>query len=110
MRWMSRSVEDRQPVTIRDLQLSISEAVKKFDPTCETFIGVIIEFAEPKSRLDTNWTIKGVKYGSCDREKAAQAMAAITSRMQSEFKLSATSTRKAGWGYASSVSALLNLF
>jgi hypothetical protein len=87
MFWMSRSVDERQPISRKDLQLSITEAIRKFDPDCEAFIDVIIEHSEPKLRLDPNWTIKGVRYGRCDREKAAQAMAAITARMQSEFRL-----------------------
>jgi hypothetical protein len=88
MLWKGRSVDDRQPISRRDLQSAIAEAVKKSDPDCNAFVDVIVERAEPKSLLDTNWAIKGVKYGRSDREKAAQAVATIAARMQSEFRLS----------------------
>jgi hypothetical protein len=88
MLWIGRSVDDRQPISRKDLQSAITEAVKKSDPDCHAFVDVIIERAGSKSRLDANWAIRGVKYGSSDREKAAQAVAAITARMQSEFRLS----------------------
>ena len=87
MLWIGKSVDDRQPISRRDLQTAITEAVKKSDPDCYAFVDVVIEPAEPKSRLDANWAIKGVRFGRSDREKAAQAVAAITSRMQSEFRL-----------------------
>jgi hypothetical protein len=87
MLWIGKSVDDRQPISRWDLQTAITEAVKRSDPDCHAFVDVVIESAEPKSRLDANWAIKGVRFGRSDREKAAQAVAAITSRMQSEFRL-----------------------
>jgi hypothetical protein len=84
----SRSVDDRQWISRTALQLAITEAVKKSGPECEAFVDVIVERGEPKSKLDANWAIKGVKFGRSDRERAAQAVALIVARMQREFRLS----------------------
>ena len=72
MLWIGKSVDDRQPISRRDLQSAITEAVKKSGPDCYAFVDVVIEPAEPKSRLDANWAIKGVRFGRSDREKAAR--------------------------------------
>ena len=88
MLWIGKSVDDRQAVSRADLQAAITDAVKRSDPDCEVFVDVIVEHAEPKSQFDVNWTLKGIKFGRSDREKAAQAVAVVVTRMQREFRLS----------------------
>jgi hypothetical protein len=70
------------------LEQAISEAVRQSASSCKDFVGVIIKHARPKTRSAPNWAIRGIRFGRSDRQKAGQAIAAIVSRMQSEFKLS----------------------
>ena len=82
-----KSAGDRSSVTVDDLQSAITEAVKKADPDCEAFIGVIVQRVTPKAQLDANWAIKGVRFGKADREKSRKALTTIVERMQREFVL-----------------------
>jgi hypothetical protein len=77
----------RELISSTILQLAITEAVKTFDPSCELFIGVIVQRVTAKSRSDVNWAIRGIKFGKADREKCSQAVATIVERMQLEFSL-----------------------
>jgi hypothetical protein len=70
-----------------NLELAITEAVKKEGPGCEAFVGVIVQQTRPKSRFDANWAVRGVKFGRADRDKANEAITAIVERMQQEFRL-----------------------
>jgi hypothetical protein len=78
----------RSPISRERLQTGITEGVKKADEGCEGFVGVIITHETPKSLHDTNWTIRGVKFGRADRDKASKAIAAIVEHMQRAFYLS----------------------
>jgi hypothetical protein len=82
-----KSGGDRSSVTVDDLQSAITEAVKKADPDCEAFVGVIVQRETPKAQLDANWAIKGVRFGRADREKSRKALTTIVERMQREFVL-----------------------
>jgi hypothetical protein len=86
-KWWWRK-ELRVSITIPELELAIMEAVKKAAPSCEEFVGVIIQHETPKSRLDPNWAIRGVKFGNADRKMANEALATVVERMQREFLLS----------------------
>jgi hypothetical protein len=82
-----KSSDDRSSVSRDRLQSAITEAVKKADPDCEGFVGVIVQRESPKERLDANWAVKGVKFGKADRDKSSNALATIVERMQREFVL-----------------------
>jgi hypothetical protein len=82
-----KSAGDRSSVSLDDLQSAITEAVKKADPDCEAFVGVIVLRETPKAQLDANWGIRGVRFGKADREKSRKALATIVERMQREFVL-----------------------
>jgi hypothetical protein len=56
--------ERRVPITISELELAISESVTKAG--CEDFVGVIVRHRTPKSHLDPNWAITGVKFGKAE--------------------------------------------
>jgi hypothetical protein len=86
-KWWWRK-ELRVSITIPELELAILEAVKKAAPSCEEFVGVIVRHETPKSRLDPNWAIRGVKFGNADRKMANDALATVVERMQREFLLS----------------------
>jgi hypothetical protein len=84
-KWWSR--ERRIPMTTSELEMAISEAVKSTAPSCEDFVGVIVQRKTPKSNLDPNWVIRGAKFGKADRKIADTALATIVERMQREFLL-----------------------
>jgi hypothetical protein len=87
--WLPKkqSSDDRSSVSRDRLQSAITEAVKKADPDCEGFVGVIVQRESPKERLDANWAVRGVKFGKADRAKSSKALATIVERMQREFVL-----------------------
>ena len=76
-----KSTDDRSLIASETLQSAITEAVQKAEPTCETFVGVVVQHITPKSRFDANWALKGVKFGRADREKANQAVTTVVERM-----------------------------
>ena len=81
------SSDARSSVSRDRLQSAITEAVKKADPDCEAFVGVIVQRETPKARLDANWAIRGVRFGKADRDKCSKALTTIVERMQREFVL-----------------------
>ena len=83
-KWWSRDV--RVSKTAEELELMITEAVK-VAPGCEDFVGVIIQRTTPKSRLDANWEIRGIRFGGMDRKIAREALTPIVQHMQREFRL-----------------------
>jgi len=86
--WKSKEfTDDRSSVSRYNLQLAITEAVKKADPDCEAFVGVIVQRELPKASLDANWAIRGVRFGKADRDKSSKALTTIVERMQREFLL-----------------------
>ena len=80
--------KSRVSMTTPQLESAISEAVKKAAPGCEDFLAVIVQHKTPKSHLDPNWAIRGVRYGKADRPVANEALASVVERMQREFLLS----------------------
>lgn len=73
--------------TIAELELKITEAVRKAAPECEPFLGVILQKTIPRSRGDANWQIQGVKFGTADRKIASEALTTIIERMQRNFSI-----------------------
>jgi hypothetical protein len=80
-------------VTTPELELTISEAVKQAVPGCEDFVGVIVEYANPRSYLDPNWAITGIRYGAADRKITNEALA-IVERMKRECCLAMIDLRR----------------
>jgi hypothetical protein len=78
---------DRKKIDVKKLEATITEAVRGSGPGCESFIGVIVRRTTPESHFDPDWTMKGVRFGRADREKAGKALSMIVERMQGEFKL-----------------------
>ena len=77
----------RKRVSRETLELAITAAVKESDPQCGPFVGVLIEHHAPRSREDTNWAIKGIRFGKADRDKCSVALAFVVKKMQREFSL-----------------------
>jgi hypothetical protein len=82
------SVDNRDSISRDALQEAIAAGVKRADASCASFMGVIVQRAIAASSLDANWTIRGIKYGRANRDKANAALATIVERMQREFILS----------------------
>jgi hypothetical protein len=89
--WLRKKepLDDRSSVSLERLQSAITEAVKKSDPGCKSFVGVIVQRETPKAHFDPNWAVRGVRFGKADRDKSSQALATIIARMQGEFTLAA---------------------
>jgi hypothetical protein len=82
-----QSKPERGVVSRKKLESMITTAVKQSEPTCEAFVGVVVERETPKTRYDSNWSIRGVRFGKSDRGKAAQVLAAVVKRLQDQFVL-----------------------
>jgi hypothetical protein len=85
--WLWKKSPTRNPITRSELQSAIADAVKKSDPGCEAFVGVIVRKQTPKSRFDANWTVRGIRFGQADRDTSGKAVAIIVERLQREFSL-----------------------
>ena len=83
-KWWSR--DRRVSKTAEELESTITEAVKAA-PGCEAFVGVIVQRTTPKSRMDANWELRGIKFGRVDRRIAKEVLTPIVERMQREFRL-----------------------
>jgi len=80
--------DNRVLIAAPKLELAITKAVKEAVPGCESFVGVVVRRTNPKSRVDANWALRGVKFGMANRDQVNEAMATIVERMQREFRLS----------------------
>jgi hypothetical protein len=78
----------RSLIASATLQSAITEAVQTSEPDCKGFVGVIVQQTKPKSHLETNWAVRGLKFGRADRAKVDKTLATIVERMQREFFLS----------------------
>lgn len=78
---------ERDVISRKKLESMITTAVKQSEPTCAAFVGVVVERETPRTRSDSNWSIRGVRFGKADRGKAAQALAAVVKRLQDQFVL-----------------------
>jgi hypothetical protein len=83
---LDRPLDNRKPISREEMQAAITRAVKKADPDCEPFVGVIVEQTKRSSLLEANWA-RGIKFGRADRNKASDAVNRIVERMQCDFNL-----------------------
>jgi hypothetical protein len=83
-----RSVNARDRIKCETLEVAIATAVKKSDPRCEPFVGVVVERREPRSRDDTNWAVRGIRFGKAERENCNAALSVIIERLKREFEIS----------------------
>jgi hypothetical protein len=96
MIFFPKKKQEKNGASRSDLENAITDAVKNFDPECAKFVGVIIQQESPKLRLDSNWAVRGVKFGAADRAKSLKALEMIVERMQREFRLSDDRHAQAG--------------
>jgi hypothetical protein len=69
------------------LEVAISTAVKKSDPSCNGFVGVFVARSTPKSKDDSNWVVQGIRYGTAQRDQCEAALSVIVARMKQEFEV-----------------------
>ena len=77
----------REPIERKALEVAITSAVKSYDPSCAAFVGVIVEQSAPSSPEDTNWTVKGIKFGTAERKTCNAALSVIVERLRREFEI-----------------------
>jgi hypothetical protein len=85
---LDQRLDNRNPISREEMQVAITEAVKKADADCAAFVGVFVEWTKRTSVLEANWAVKGIKFGRADRNKAGNAVNRVVERMQREFNLS----------------------
>jgi hypothetical protein len=90
MKWKAekQAKPQRKPISRADLEQEITEFVRASDPDCREFAGVILEAIAPASSGDTNWAVKGVRYGKADRKLCDVALSGCVAGKQLEFELS----------------------
>jgi hypothetical protein len=87
MVWGLLSKSDkRSAVSCKYLESAVTDAVKSALDS-EAFVGVIIQRIAPKSRMDPNWAVRGVRFGKADRDKSGKVLATVVEQMQREFSL-----------------------
>jgi hypothetical protein len=77
----------REQIKRADLEAAITAAVKRSNPVCEPFVGVIVDRIAQNSSNDANWDVKGIKFGRSDREQCNCALSVIVPRLKTEFEL-----------------------
>jgi hypothetical protein len=80
--------DNRQAVTSAELELQILQAVKAA-PDCENLVGVFVQVTTPKSHLEPNWKIRGVRFGNADRKIVSEALTTVVNRLQQKYRISA---------------------
>jgi hypothetical protein len=87
----SQRAISRAPIKRAALEAAITAAVKSSNPSCEPFVGVIVELVahqnSGKSRKEANWAVKGVKFGKAEREQCNSALSVIIERLKREFEI-----------------------
>jgi hypothetical protein len=78
----------REPIKRATLEAAITAAVKKSSPTCEPFVGILVERIPRKSSGEANWAVKGVKFGKSERDQCNSALSVIIDRLKREFEIS----------------------
>jgi hypothetical protein len=84
----SREPIAREPIKCAALEAAITSAVKKSNPSCEPFVGVIVERIARNSHDEANWSVKGIKFGKAEREQCNSALSIVIERLKREFEIS----------------------
>jgi hypothetical protein len=84
---LDEKIQSRSTILRRALEEEITKAVKA-DEACEGFSGVIAEPTSERTDRGANWRIKGIKFGTADRSKAASIVATVAEQMQLIYELS----------------------
>jgi hypothetical protein len=82
------SVKKRTWITRAALELALAETVRGSDPQCEGLIEIIVERVVPRAPDGANWALKGVRYGTAEREVCGAAISKSVEESQREFEVS----------------------
>ena len=85
---MSKDKPNREPITRELLERQLADSVKATHADCEAFVGVTIERIVSASIQDTNWKVKGIRYGTASRERCDNALSTSVAETQLRFTLS----------------------
>jgi len=77
----------REPIKRAALEAAITVAVKLSNPSCEPFVGVLVERVARNLSGEANWAVKGVKFGKSEREQCNSALTVIIERLRREFEI-----------------------
>jgi cold shock CspA family protein len=80
--------DKRTSVTRAVLESTIAESVRASDPQCEGLIGIIVERVVPASPGAANWIVKGVKYGTAERDRCRTVISQCVEERQRDFEIS----------------------
>jgi hypothetical protein len=78
----------RTSIDRKALEAAIVADVQTSDPSCEGFVGVMLERAAADSSADANWKIKGIRFGRAERDKCNVALISVVERMQRQYEVS----------------------
>jgi hypothetical protein len=81
--------KQKTPIELTVLEAAITTAVRRSDPNCEGFVGVVVGECHRKSIQDSNWTIRGIRFGTAKRESCNSAISLIVDRLQQQFEIKA---------------------
>lgn len=82
-----QSEQGRTLISRAALEEEIAKQVKA-DEAGAALVGVILERLRGQSSLETNWTVRGIKFGTADRDKAGRVVEEVTQRLQKLYRLS----------------------
>ena len=77
----------REPIKRAALEAATTAAVKRSNPSCEPFVGILVERVARNSSDEANWAVKGVKFGKSEREQCNSALTVIIERLRREFEI-----------------------
>lgn len=83
--WWRR--DHRAQITPAELELTITEAIKNAAPECSSFVGVIVHHKKPRQHRDSNWGVRGIKFGKADRRVVNETLTRIVEQLQREVRL-----------------------
>jgi len=82
---LQKNDQSRTLISRTSLEEEITKAVR-VDDACTALVGVIVERLRGQSV--PNWAIKGIKFGTVDRDKAGPIIEAVVVRMQRLYSIS----------------------
>jgi hypothetical protein len=85
---LTAQLPEKQAISRTTLESTIAEAVQKSAPECKHFVGVIVERENSTSRSESNWDVRGVRFGKSDRKKASNALNTILESFRRKYSLS----------------------
>jgi hypothetical protein len=77
----------KSPIELNQLEAAITTAVRRSGPNCEGFVGVVVGECRPQSIQDSNWTVRGIKFGTAERDSCNSALSLIVDRLKREFEI-----------------------